>query len=318
MIKQNFIYINYIEIKFYYSYNEFNTEKLQATLRKKGDVNAVNGGLVRLREVYDKLNPSERKVASFILQHPSEMIAMSVAELASHSNASQAAIVRLCKTMGIKGYPDLKLKVAGDLQEPQTSGYKDIRPKDSIASIIQSISNNNIQSIRDTLKILDEQMVEQAVELLTKAKRIFLFGIGASNLIGMDAQQKLMRINKASLSFGDPHVQLTSALMMTPRDAAVCISYSGETKEVIKCAAIAKEKGCPSISVTKYGESSLSRIVDIPLMTSSTETNIRSGAMSSRITQLNVIDILYIGVASRNYEQSVKYLDESRQAIQKL
>lgn len=273
---------------------------------------------MRLREVYDTLNPSERKVATFILQHPSEMIGQSVAELAASSGASQAAIIRLCKTMGFKGYQDLKLKVAGDLQEPESVGYQEIRPNDSISSIIQNVSNNNIQSIRDTLKILDEQMVERAVAAVDQAKRIYFFGVGASNLIAMDAQQKLLRINKVCLSFADPHIQLTSAVMLTPEDTAICISYSGETKEVIRTAKIAKERGCTTIGITKFGDSTLSRTVDIPLYTSSTENEIRSGAMSSRITQLNVIDILYLGVASRNYEQSVKYLEQSRREIKKL
>lgn len=279
----------------------------------------MNGGLVRLREVYDTLNPSERKVATFILQYPNQMIELSGSELAAKSGASQAAIVRLCKTMGLKGYQDLRLKVAGDLQEPEKSGgYQEISPDDSIATIIQNVSNNNIQSIRDTLKILDVEMVEKAVELLHQAKRIYFFGVGASNLIAMDAQQKLLRINKVSFSFADPHVQLTAAVTLTEEDAAVFISYSGETAEVIRAAALAKESGCKSISITKYGESTLSKHVDIPLFTSSTENEIRSGAMSSRITQLNVIDILYLGVASRNYEQSVKYLEQTRKAIKRL
>ena len=59
----------------------------------------------------------------------------------------------------------------------------------------------------------------------------------------------------------------------------------GETDEVIRAAAIAKEKGCKTIGITKYGDSTLSRSVDIPLYTSSTENEIRSGAMSSRITR---------------------------------
>lgn len=278
----------------------------------------VNGGLVRLREVYDKLNPSERKVATYILEHPEKMISLSVAELAAGSGASQAAIIRLCKTMGIKGYQDLKLKVAGDLQEAERTGYQDIRPDDSITAIIQHVSNNNIQSIRDTLKILEPEMVEKAVAALDKAERIFFFGVGASNLIAMDAQQKLLRINKPSFTFADPHVQLVSALMLTPEDAAVCISYSGETKEVIEAASIAKGKGSATISITKYGESKLSRSVHIPLHTSSTENEIRSGAMSSRISQLNVIDILYLGLASRSYEQSVQYLEQSRRVIKRL
>ncbi|MVP02371.1 MurR/RpiR family transcriptional regulator [Paenibacillus lutrae] len=275
----------------------------------------MNGGLVRLREVYNTLNPSEHKIATFILQNPDEMIHLSVAELATRSGASQAAIIRLCKTLEIKSYQDLKLKVAGDLRGAETTGYQEIRPNDTISSIIQSVSNNNIQSIRDTLKILDEEAVERSVTALTNAKRIYFFGLGASNLIAMDAQQKFMRINKTSFSFADPHVQLTSAVTLTPEDAAVCISYSGETDEVIRSASIAKKNGCTTISLTRYGNTSLSSIVDIALFNSSTENEIRSGAMASRITQLNVIDILYLSVASRNYEQSVKYLEQTRQAI---
>ena len=279
----------------------------------------MNGGLVRLRELLDQVNPSERKVAAYILEHPREMIEQSVAQLAANSGASQAAIVRLCKSLGVKSYQELKLKVAGDLQEERQSetnaGYRDIRPNDSIEDIIRSVSDNNIQSIRDTVKILDAAALEQAVAALDGAKRIFFFGVGASNLIAMDAQQKFLRINKTSLSFPDPHVQLTSAVTMTPEDAAVGISYSGETKEIVRALSIAKEHGSRTISITKYGDNAVSRTADIPLFTSSSETEIRSGAMASRISQLNVIDILYIGVASRNYEKSVQYLEESRRAI---
>ncbi|MCI3918828.1 MurR/RpiR family transcriptional regulator [Paenibacillus sp. TRM 82003] len=281
----------------------------------------MNGGLVRLREVIDQINPSERKVAAYILERPAELIELSVAQLSEASGASQAAIVRLCKSLGIKSYQELKLKVAGDLQEQAqaktTTGYQDIRPNDSIEAIIQNVSTNNIQSIRDTVKILDAGLVEQAVAALDGAKRIFFFGVGASNLIAMDAQQKFFRINKTSLSFPDPHVQLTSAVTMTPEDAAVGISYSGETNEIVRALSIAKSHGARTISITKYGDNTVSRTADIPLFTSSTETEIRSGAMASRISQLNVVDILYIGVASRNYEKAVTYLEESRQAIRK-
>ncbi|MCM3784596.1 MurR/RpiR family transcriptional regulator [Neobacillus mesonae] len=278
----------------------------------------MNGGLVRLKEFYETLNPSERKIAAYILQQPSEIIELSVAELAAKSGASQAAIIRLCKTIGFKGYQDLKLKVAGDLQEAdEQAGYQEIRPNDSVSAMIRSVSNNNIQSIRDTLKIMDEAMVERAVSLMDQARRIYFFGVGASNLIAMDAQQKFLRINKMSFSFADPHQQLTSAVTMTEEDVAVCISYSGETAEVLRAAEIVRERGAEVISMTKYGHSKLSKLATVPLYTSSTENEIRSGAMGSRITQLNLIDILYLCVASKNYEQSVKYLEESRQALKR-
>jgi DNA-binding MurR/RpiR family transcriptional regulator len=76
----------------------------------------MNGGLIRLREVYEKLSPSEHKIAAYILQYPDEVIHLSIADLAMKSGSSQAAIVRLCKSIGFKGYQELKIQVAGDLQ----------------------------------------------------------------------------------------------------------------------------------------------------------------------------------------------------------
>ncbi|WP_090675465.1 MurR/RpiR family transcriptional regulator [Paenibacillus tianmuensis] len=279
----------------------------------------MHGGLVRLREILEGLNPSEKKVAEYVLAHPGRMIELSVAQLAEASGASQAAIIRLCKSMGVKGYQDFKLKVAGDLRETGgVQGYQEIRPQDSIATIVQHVSNNNIQSIHDTVKILDLEQVSKAVQALHQAKRIYFFGIGASNLIGQDAQQKFLRINRTCFCFADPHVQLASAVTLTEEDVAVGISYSGETKEVIAALKAARENGAVTIGITKYGSTTLTQYTDIPLCISSTENEIRSGAMSSRITQLNVIDILYLGVASNNYEQSAMYLDRSRQAIREL
>ncbi|MCR8645529.1 MurR/RpiR family transcriptional regulator [Paenibacillus sp. N1-5-1-14] len=278
----------------------------------------MNGGLVKLKEIYDQLNPSEQKVAKYILKHPEQMIRMSIAQLSEVSGASQAAIVRLCKSLEVRGYQDLKIRIAGDLHQVEEQGYQDIRMQDSLETIIQNVTNNNIQSIRDTVKILDAKMVEQAVEALHRAKRIFFYGVGASNLIAQDAQQKFFRINKTSFAFADPSMQLTTSVTLTKEDVAVGISYSGETPYVIGAIKHAKSNGAKTISISKYGTSSLSPYIDIPLSISSTDSEIRSGAIASRISQLNVIDMLYICVASKDYENSVDYLNRTRKAIREV
>lgn len=279
----------------------------------------MNGGLVRLREVLDQITPSERKVAEYILNHPEKMIGLSIAQLSQLSGGSQAAVIRLCKSLGLKGYQQLMLKVAGDLQDAEeTSGYQEIRPNDSVSSIMQHVSNNNIQSIRDTMKILDADNVSEAIEAIIDAERLYFYGVGASNLIAQDAQHKFMRINKTCFSFADSHLQLTSAVTLTKRDAAIGISYSGETEHVAACIRQAKQNGARTITITKYGATKISSLADIPLFITSAEHEVRSGAMSSRITQLNVIDILYLGVASRSYEKSVDYLDRSRRLIKEI
>jgi len=279
----------------------------------------MNGGLVRLREISKTITPSERKVAEFILKHPKRMVGMSVAELANESGGSQAAVIRLCKSAGFKGYQELMLKVAGDLQDEESgTGYQEFTRDSSIWQIIENVSNNNIQSIKDTLKIITPANVEKAVDALVRAQRIYFYGIGASNLIAMDAELKFMRINKTSFSYADQDMQLISSVMLNKEDVVVGISYSGETQTIIECMKRAQEQGVTTISITRYGNTTVSQLADIPLYISSTETEIRSGATSSRITQLNMIDILYLGVASRNYDQSVDYLEKSRSIVKRM
>jgi DNA-binding MurR/RpiR family transcriptional regulator len=278
----------------------------------------MNGGLVRLREILNAITPSERKVADFIIQDPHRIIGMSVAQLSQESGGSQAAVIRLCKSAGFKGYQELMLKVVGDLQDESSHvGYQEFTREDSIAQIIENVSNNNIQSIRDTLKVMTVKDVEKAVEALQRAKRIYFYGIGASNLIAIDAQHKFMRINKTCLSYSDTDLQLISSVMLEKDDVVVGISYSGETQTIIECLKRARELGATTISITRYGSTTVSQLADIPLYISSTETEIRSGATSSRITQLNMIDILYLGVASREFDKSVSYLEKSRSVVKK-
>lgn len=274
----------------------------------------MNGGLVRLKEIYEQLNPAEQKVAKFILNDPEKVIGLSIVQLSELSGASSSAIVRLCKSLDMKSYQDLKIKIAGDLHNVEEQGYQEIRPTDSIESIISNVSGNNIQSIRDTVKILDPDMVAQAVDLLYKAKRIYFYGVGASNLIAQDAQQKFLRINKTAFAFPDSSLQITTSVTVTSEDVAVGISYSGETHDVIAAMANAKKNGAATIGISKFGNTPLSSLVDIALNISSTDSEIRSGAIASRITQLNVVDILYLGVASRDYEKSVDLLNRTRQA----
>ena len=87
--------------------------------------------------------------------------------------------------------------------------------------------------------------------------------------------------------------------------------------EVEKILELANEKGATTISLTKFGQSPVSEISQIHLSTSPTrEANFRSGATSSRLAQLHVMDILFMSVASKQYETTITYLDATREAIE--
>ncbi|WP_456263970.1 MurR/RpiR family transcriptional regulator [Brevibacillus formosus] len=276
----------------------------------------LNGGLVGLQAILDQLKPSERKVADYILAHPEDVVKLSVQKLAEYSGVSEATIIRLARSLNMKGYQELKLRVAGDLTKQTAIGsYQEIMMEGSVESIMQAVSWNNIQSIQDTLSVLSNEEVKKAVDVLSVARKIDVYGVGASAVIADDIRQKFSRINLWCEAYSDFHAQLTSAVTLTEKDVVIGISYSGQTEDIIQSLTEAKQQGATIITLTKFGPSPVAELANIRLFTSSVEKSIRSGAMASRIAQLNVIDILFITMISRMQEQVIPLLEKSRLAV---
>src|SRR5690625_7688838 len=110
----------------------------------------MTGGLVMLTEMLSVLPPSERKAANYILDHPHEVITLTANELGKRSLTSGAAVIRLCKSLKLKGFQDLKLRIAGDLQKTKELGYQDVESNESTLSIIEKNSSNRTQAIKET------------------------------------------------------------------------------------------------------------------------------------------------------------------------
>jgi DNA-binding MurR/RpiR family transcriptional regulator len=274
------------------------------------------GGLKMIQNMLDQLPASERKIAEFILENPQSVVNSTVSELGIQANTSGAAVIRLCKSLGLNGFQDLKVRIAGDLVKPVEQGYRDIEPGESFYSIVQKTTSNSIQSLRDSEEMINYEELERAVQALLYAKHVHLFGIGASSIIAMDAQQKLIRINKGATSFTDTHLVATLVANASKDDIVFGISHSGETPEVIKVMSLAKERGVKTISLTQYGQSTVSSLADIKLFTSFTkEAPFRSAATSSRLAQLYIIDILFLSMATAQYGETVGYIDKTREAI---
>ena len=68
------------------------------------------------------------------------------------------------------------------------------------------------------------------------------------------------------------------------------------------------------LSEEEIADSASSELASIRLFTGSTETFMRSGAMSSRICQMFMIDVLYTSVCSRTYKEIRPHLEKTREA----
>lgn len=278
----------------------------------------MENALLRMRELRDFATPTERSVIDYLLREPEKAMELSVHELADATFSSSSTIVRLCRKLGFEGYRDFRRAViyeAARLRHNKTEELREITRMDSMQQIVDKVTHMNVVSLQDTRNLLDIPTLERCAELLCTSETISLFGIGSSLCVARDVYLKFLRLNKPCILNDDWHSQLLQARNMSPRDLGMVISYSGRTVELVECMKAMRENGAPIIAITRLADSPIASLSDYNLYVAANESTFRTGAMSSRISQLNVIDILYTAFANRTYEQSLVQL--SRTHIQK-
>lgn len=279
------------------------------------------GILSAIHEQMDTMNPKEKEIAAYVLAHSQDIVQMGITELSQQSGSSTATISRFCKLFHFTGYTEFKVKLAAELAQHPTNGgvqsYQDIVAGNPLTSIVAAMEANHVNSITDTTRMLDMKQLQKAIDALKSARQIDLYGVATSGLVAQDFYQKLIRIGKRAVAFSDPHMQITSASNLTGHDVAIGISYSGETSETIAALKCAAENGATTVSLTKFGANTLTSLASISLFTSTLEEGMRRGDMASRIAQLHVIDILFVGLISEQFDDLVPRLETSFQMVKK-
>ena len=256
----------------------------------------------------------EKEILQYWLEHPEQSSRFNVRELAAATYTSPSSVIRLCQKLDFQGYKELKAELIYETalrKKEEERKVEDLTKEDSLESIIEKISLRNITSLKSTAQNLKPKDVRDCVDLLEKARVVHLFGLGTSLLAAKDLSLKLIRINRLCMIQDEWHVQLLMAKNITAQDVAVLFSYSGMTNEMIQCAGLIKESGAKLISVCGFEKSTIAKMADYNLPVVTNEHIFRSGAMSSRIAQLNVVDILFTAFINRNFEASLQQVSKT-------
>jgi DNA-binding MurR/RpiR family transcriptional regulator len=270
-----------------------------------------------IRSRYNAFTNTEKKVADYILENMKDVIYMSITDLADACHVGESSVFRFCKTMKLKGYQEFKIALAHSLSQGeetnQISGH--ITLQDTIEEVSSKILSTNVSALTETFNLINETDISNAVDRMILAERIHFFGVGSSLMTAMEAKNKFIRIiNKTECSL-DPHLQIMSAALMTEKDVAVVISYSGSTKDTIEVAKVAKERGAMVIAITRFAKSPLTNNADITLLCGANEGPLQGGSLSAKLAQLYLLDILYMEYFRRTNKESILNKESTAKAV---
>ncbi|MGO2509885.1 MurR/RpiR family transcriptional regulator [Vibrio hibernica] len=254
--------------------------------------------LEKIQKNLDIFSKSERKVAEVIIEAPQTAIHSSIATLAKIADVSEPTVNRFCRRLDTKGFPDFKLHLAQSLANGTPYVNRNVEESDGPEAYTHKIFESTMACLDVAKNTIDPFQINRAVDLLTQAKRISFFGLGASSSVAKDAQNKFIRFNIPISCFDDPLMQRMSCINCSENDVVVLISHTGRTKSQVEIALLAKENGATVIAITAKDSpleqvSSLSISLDVP-----EDTDVYM-PMASRIVQMTVIDVLATGFTLR-------------------
>jgi len=264
---------------------------------------------------------SMRAIADAVLDEPATAATTSAAELAGRAGVSPATVSRFAQHLGFANFAALQRSMTraverGIHERADTEIHAGVSVDDDVSTVIAKVTEDVRAVMSDTRATLDPHALEAAAIHISEARRVVLYGVGASGIVARDLHLKLERIGIASSIADDPHNALTLASVLGPEDVLVITSHSGTTVEALEVAREAKMHEATVVAITGHAASPLTHHTDHVLLgVAGAESDLRPAAMGSRMSQLAIVDALFIVVAQRTDERSRPLLARSRHAV---
>ncbi len=250
------------------------------------------------------LAEAEVRVARWLLEDPHRLLSLSMAQVALASGVSDTTVLRFCRSVGFRGFTDVKLAVAGDVAEHDRLMVEGLSADDDLSSICAKVFRADAQALADTAATLDMQELQRAVDLLAGARRVIVIGVGTSIPIVLDLHHKLFRIGLDCVAHTDSYLQLMATALLDMQDVVVGISHSGTSIDPALTLEKARERGCGTIAITGNGQSPFTKSADVTLLSVASE--LRPEALASRIAQMAIVDALYVALSMRDPERALE------------
>ncbi|MED4958198.1 MurR/RpiR family transcriptional regulator [Paenibacillus macerans] len=266
--------------------------------------------------------PNEQSIAAYVLQHPENCLSLSIHELARAAFTSHSAVVRLTQKLGLAGFKEFKIKLAQELQQSlqQISGVDPNLPfgvHESSIQVAKGMAELLKETIEKTFVLLDHELLNRSAEMLNRAKRIFMFALGDSQIRAQSFQNKLIKINKYAIIATELAEWAQHTVNMTPEDCAVFLTYHSKSPIYLKAARHLKNTGVPMLTITSSARSELAALSTVCIQVPNDELSYtKIGTFSSQIAFEYVLNVLYSCIYKLDYSKNRQTALQSLTAFQ--
>jgi len=238
----------------------------------------------------------------------------SMQEIADETFSSKSTLVRVAKALGFSGWKELMEAYQKEIRYLETH-KTDIdvnlpfKADNTVMEIAGNIAALKEESVRETMEMLQPETLDKAADILTKAKRVCLFGNSLNRYLGEGFQHKMLTIGRTVEIIGQEEEGYL-AETLGQGDCAVVISYSGNNarRSPVYILPELKAHKVSVIGVTSMGDNMLRDYADYVLEIASREKLYsKIGNFATEASTMFLLDMLFCCCFHRNYEENLNY-----------
>lgn len=278
--------------------------------------------LDRIDAGYDGLRKSERIVADHLRQRSGVRMDLSITELGRNLGVSEATISRVSRALGYAGFQDMKLSMAEGAGSRNSFANIPVEI-DENDSLIQTSSNLAMLlsvCLQGTQRMLNGDQLETVVAALLAAQKIVFVGVGGAAAICQEAAHLFSKAGLDAVTYSDGYSQIIAAANLNSSSVLVGVSHTGTTETVANALTVARDNNCVTIAITSDAGSAVGKAAEITLVTWNSSTPsvpLYGDFIEGRISQLFLIDLLYLGVLFKAGPKTSRHLTATSAALER-
>ena len=251
-----------------------------------------------------------RRIADSVLEHPDQVLASNIHQLGRELEIAESSIVRFCKALGYSGFSELKLMLAKYGRQSSKIIFENLKDG-SPEAVSREIFSLSIETLQIAAEQLDFSAIQKAADMLNRAGRIVICGVGASASVAEGFAAHLLRIGIAAEASTDGELMQMTARGADARTLFVAITKSGRNLPLVRAFELAKARGAMTVCLTGFEQTPIERFCDVRIVHYCPSTIL----MSSRIVQSTIIDCLCINAVIQRKEEAERIYAENREVL---
>ena len=251
-----------------------------------------------------------RRIADSVLEHPDQVLASNIHQLGRELEIAESSIVRFCKALGYSGFSELKLMLAKYGRQSSKIIFENLKDG-SPEAFSREIFSLSIETLQIAAEQLDFSAIQKAADMLNRAGRIVICGVGASASVAESFAAHLLRIGIAAEASTDGELMQMTARGADARTLFVAITKSGRNLPLVRAFELAKARGAMTVCLTGFEQTPIERFCDVRIVHYCPSTIL----MSSRIVQSTIIDCLCINAVIQRKEEAERIYAENREVL---